>query len=40
MRVDSPASPSSRTSFSGGSVMAKLAYPGRRLAGTVSNSRE
>src|SRR3954464_12999621 len=33
MRVASPGSPSSSTSFSGGSAIAKLAYPGRRLAG-------
>ena len=34
----SPAAPSSRTSLSGGSATAKFAYPGRRFAGSVSNS--
>ena len=39
-RVSSPAVPSSRTSLSGGSAMAKLAYPSRRLDGSVPNRLE
>ena len=38
--VPGAAWPSISTSFRGGSATAKLAYPGRRLAGSVLNSLE